>query len=213
MALTFYYGSGSPYAWRVWYALEHKRMPYTFKLLSFDAGDLQTPAFMALNPRGRVPVIVDGDFILYESSAIMEYLEDTAPEAPRLFAADPRARARQRRMIREADAYVGPAMEHMAEAILYPPGGKSSDAEIKKSVDEGRKELGLWDRAMSGEYLAGDLSAADYTLYPFVALMQRFAARQPSPLTENLIGPKLSAWAKRMAALPITQKTRPPHWK
>lgn len=213
MALTFYYGSGSPYAWRVWYALEHKQIPYTFKLLSFDAGDLQTPAFLALNPRGRVPVIVDGDFTLSESSAIVEYLEDSAPNAARLFAADPRTRATQRRMIREADAYVGPAMERMAEAILYPPDGKSSDADIKKAVEEGRKELGLWDRAMSAGYLTGDLSAADYTLYPYVALMLRFAARKPSPLTENLVGPKLSAWAKRMEALPITQKTRPPHWK
>lgn len=213
MAMIFYYGSGSPYAWRVWYALEHKQLPYTFKLLSFDAGDLQTPAFLALNPRGKVPVVVDGDFTLSESSAIMEYLEDSAPNAPRLFAADARSRARQRRMIREADAYVGPAMEHLAEAILYPPDGKTSDTDIKKAADEARKELGLWDRAMSGPYLAGDLSAVDFTLYPYVALIQRFAARKPSPLTADLIGPKLNAWAKRMEALPITQKTRPPHWK
>lgn len=213
MAMTFYYGSGSPYAWRVWYALEHKQIPYTFKLLSFDAGDLQTPAFLALNPRGKVPVIVDGDFTLSESSAIMEYLEDSTPQAARLFAADARSRAKQRRMIREADAYVGPAMEHLAEAILYPPDGKASDADIKKAADAARKELGLWDRAMSGNYLAGDLSAVDFTLYPYVALIQRFAARKPSPLTADLIGSKLSAWAKRMEALPITQKTRPPHWK
>ena len=41
MALTFYYGSGSPFAWKVWLTLEHKQIPYEFRLLSFDRGDLK----------------------------------------------------------------------------------------------------------------------------------------------------------------------------
>ena len=40
MALTFYYGSGSPYGWRVWLALEHKQITYELKTMSFSAGDL-----------------------------------------------------------------------------------------------------------------------------------------------------------------------------
>ena len=44
MSLTFYYGSGSPYAWKVWLVLEHKAIPYEFRLLSFDGGDTKTPA-------------------------------------------------------------------------------------------------------------------------------------------------------------------------
>ena len=43
MALDFYYASGSPYAWRVWLALTYKAIPFDWKLLSFDAGDLQKP--------------------------------------------------------------------------------------------------------------------------------------------------------------------------
>ena len=43
MPLTFYYGSGSPFAWRVWLSLEHKALPYEFKMLSFDAKDTHTP--------------------------------------------------------------------------------------------------------------------------------------------------------------------------
>ena len=53
MALDFYYGSGSPYAWRVWLALEHKQVPYELKLMSFDAGDLEKPAFLAINQRHK----------------------------------------------------------------------------------------------------------------------------------------------------------------
>ena len=66
MALTFYFGSGSPFAWKVWLALEHKGIAYTPKRLSFDADETRKPEFLAINPRGRVPTIVDDGFALYE---------------------------------------------------------------------------------------------------------------------------------------------------
>ena len=62
--LTFYFGSGSPYAWKVWLALEHKKLAYEAKRMSFDSGDLKTAEFTAVNPRQKVPavqnVFVDG---------------------------------------------------------------------------------------------------------------------------------------------------------
>ncbi len=66
MSARFYYGSGSPYAWQVWLALEHRGIPYHRKTLSFDAGDLKAAEFGALNLRRRVPVLVDDDFVLTE---------------------------------------------------------------------------------------------------------------------------------------------------
>ncbi len=106
MALTLYSLSGSPYAWRVWLALEHKGIPYRLRPMSYDAGDFRSPEFAALNPRRRVPVIVEDDgFALYESAAIVEYLEERSQDGARLFSADPRERAIQRRMVREADQY------------------------------------------------------------------------------------------------------------
>src|SRR4029450_1484393 len=101
MALTFYYLSGSPYAWRVWLALEHKGIPYQLRSMSYDAGDFQKPEFAALNPRRRVPVIVEDDgFALYESAPIVEYLDEKSQAGARLFSSDPRERAVQRRMVR-----------------------------------------------------------------------------------------------------------------
>lgn len=79
MSIILYYGSGSPYAWRVQLALEHKALPYERKVLSFSAGDTRKPDFLALNPRHRVPVLVDADFVLYESNAIVEYLDEAYP--------------------------------------------------------------------------------------------------------------------------------------
>ena len=108
MALTLYYGSGSPYAWRAQFALEHKALPYELKVLSFTAGDTRKPEFVALNPRHQVPTLVDGDFVLYESNAIMEYLDEAYPGrgAP-LFPGDAQSRAIVRRL--SSSAKVRPA--------------------------------------------------------------------------------------------------------
>jgi glutathione S-transferase len=57
MSLTLYAGSGSPFVWKVWLALEFKGLEYTLKMLSFSAGDTRTPEFRALNPRGKVPAL------------------------------------------------------------------------------------------------------------------------------------------------------------
>ena len=202
MALDFYYASGSPYAWRVWLALTYKAIPFDWKLLSFDAGDLQKPSFQAINPREKVPAIVDDGFALYESSAILEYLEDRKPE-PRLFSTDRRERAIQRRMIREADAYFAEAMEHLLEAVMEK---KPADPEPM------RAELARWEAALTGDFLAGALSAADFTLYPMAALLERVGKRSQG-MPADLIPPRLDAWMARMAAMDIVQKTRPPHWK
>ena len=77
--IDFYYLSGSPFAWRVWLALEHKDLKYKRINVSFEKGDLRTEPYLALNPRGKAPVIVDGDMAIYESAAILEYLEDKYP--------------------------------------------------------------------------------------------------------------------------------------
>src|ERR1043165_4970003 len=80
--MEIYWGAGSPYAWRVLLAAEIKRIPYESRLLEFSKGALRTPEFLALNPRGKVPVIRDGDFVLAESLAILAYLDRKQPEPP-----------------------------------------------------------------------------------------------------------------------------------
>ncbi len=213
MALTFYYASGSPYAWRVWLALEHKGIPYEMKTLSFDVGDLNKPEFLKLNPRHRVPVIVDDGFVLYESAAIVEYLEDREPGEPRLFSADLHERALQRRMVREADEYCAHAMERLVEVILFTPKEKWSNDNIAAAFGGIKHELAKWEPALAGDYLAGAPSAADFTLYPLVALALRVAKRKPDLPVAELTGPGLGAWVRRMEALPAVRKTWPPHWK
>ena len=145
MSIVLYYGSGSPYAWRVQLALEHKALPYERKVLSFSAGDTRKPEFLALNPRHRVPVLVDGDFVLYESNAIVEYLDEAYPAtgAP-LFPGDVRTRALVRRLIMEVDSYFDDAIDPLTtqafskkpeerdpqEIAEGPPGGHRRDRAV-----------------------------------------------------------------------------------
>ena len=213
MAVTFYYASGSPYAWRVWLALEHKAIAHDFRLMSFDAGDLRKPEFLALNPRHRVPVLVDDGFALSESAAILEYIDERWPAEPRLFDVDIQRRALQRRMVREADGDVADLLEKLAEAILFTAAEKRSAEEIATLAGKLEKELALWEAALSGDYLVGALSAADFTLYPMLALILRMETRYPALAASSLLGSRLRAWSQRMQTLPAVQKTWPPHWK
>jgi glutathione S-transferase len=215
MALTLYYLSGSPYAWRVWLALEHKGIPYQLRSMSYDAGDFQKPEFAALNPRHRVPVIVEENgFALYESAAIVEYLDESSQNGARLFSPDPRQRAVQRRMVREADQYFATSLEHLVEAVLFTPPERRSREKVAAAWEGMRAELALWEGLIEGEWLAGGgLSAADFTLFPEIALGRRIAQRNPGLVEGDLLGPRLQAWMARMEALPVVRKTWPPHWR
>jgi len=82
MSLTFYYGSGSPFAWKVWLTLEHKGIAHEAKRLSFDKEETRSPEFLKVNPRAQVPAILDDGFALAQSNAICEYLEERYPDKP-----------------------------------------------------------------------------------------------------------------------------------
>jgi glutathione S-transferase len=153
MTLTFYYGSGSPYAWRVWFALEHKSLAYDLRTISLSDGDHKKPEFLKYNPRHRVPVIVDGDFSLYESAAILEYLDEQYSSGPPLFPGDAKRRAVIRRLVREADAYVAEAMDPLIDLVLFtkrenwdpqagPECGRIDRAETR-GLDEADRSIAL----------------------------------------------------------------------
>ncbi len=214
MGITLYYGSGSPYAWRAQLALEHKALPYELKVISFSAGDTRKPEFLALNPRHRVPVLVEDDFVLYESSAIVEYLDEAYPGrgAP-LFPGDARTRAIVRRMICEVDEDFDAALDPLTTQAF----SKKPEERDPKVIADSRKalvdELALVSRAMRGDYLAGPLSAADYALYTLLAFVWRSEIKLPDLDADGMLTPQLALWKARIEALPYFDKTIPPHWR
>jgi glutathione S-transferase len=212
---TLYVGSGSPYAWRVWLALEHKALPYDLRVLSFSGGDLKAPEFAAMNPRCKVPVLDDGGFVIYESAAVVDYIADAyANVGAPLFPTDVKARAVARRKIREADEYVAQSMERLVERVLFTPREEWDHDKIAKSRERFLAELAYFENELTGDFLVGELGAADFTLYPLLALALRMESRtKPDLDIAAHIGPRLTAWMRRIEALPFFAKTYPPHWR
>lgn len=214
MALVLHTGSGSPYGWRVHLALGAKGLAHEVRMLSFSAGDTKKPEFTRLNPRKRVPVLVDGDFALYESNAIVEYLDDAYPSSgARLFPGDARMRATVRRLVSEIDAYTDKATDDVIEQVIYTKADARDAAKLEAGRAKVRDELAFVERYLAGDYLVGPLSAADFALYPVLAFLDRCHQREPWFDAAGLYPPALAAWKKRIEALPYFAATWPPHWK
>jgi glutathione S-transferase len=150
-----------------------------------------------------VPTIVDGDFVLYESNAIVEYLDEAYPgRGLALFPGDARRRATVRRIVSEVDSYTTEAVDHVVERLL---GVKPEERDAAK-IDEARRamadEFALLARYLAGDFLAGPLSAADFALYPALGFMDRCHQREPTFDASSLWPPALAAWKKRVEALP-----------
>jgi glutathione S-transferase len=218
MALTFYHGHGSPYSWRVWLALEHLGIPYELKVLSFSEGDTQKPEFVAINPRHQVPTIVDDGFALWESAAIVEFLDERFPAADparRLFPGDVRNRAVIRRFVREFDEYMfNDGLGIVTEEHFFSGDRGPDAARVAKAKDALARELFYAEERVAGPFLCGaSPTAADFALYPNLAYVTRLTARKPELALTQLVGPKVAAWQRRIEALPYYDKTYPPHWR
>lgn len=219
MALEVYWGSGSPYAWRVLLTLEIKQIPYESKRLSFTDEDLKSDEFLSISPRGKVPAIRDGSLTLHESIAIMRYLDEKQAE-PALFGNSAAERAMIWTAIMEILNYIEPHIFSYAGTIFFERVAEKRDEAIqaRQAIE---KELTYLDKLLANhDYLAGDqLSAADIVLYPIIPFISRAATKEN---TEEVSGslrqietnyPAIDVWRKKIEALPGYENTYPPHWK
>jgi glutathione S-transferase len=217
MTLQIYWGSGSPYAWRVLLAAELKRIPYESKLLEFSKGHLKTPEFLALNPRGKVPVIRDGDFVLAESLAILAYLDRKYPDPP-LFGRTPEEAGRIAAAIADFESYTRDPVTTLNRWMF---GDKPRDPSIDDALAKVTPELARFEaRFERSPWVVGDApSAADLAWFPTWRTFLRAAVRaEPRvrelglhPLADHY--PRTAAWIARVEALPGYEKTFPPHWR
>ena len=219
MAIELYWGSGSPFAWRVMLALEVKGLTYESKLLEFSKGEHKTRSYLGLNPRGKVPTLRDGDFVIYESMAIIAYLDRQYPEPP-LFGKTPREAGLIWRTIAECEGYLARAGDKVVRPIFFGKGLENVE-EIRLAAEMVRQELKSLDTALTqSPWLVGDqITAADIAVFPLVQLLLRAAAKEPAepldlgllPLATNY--PALTRWVRQIEALPGYQRTYPPHWR
>jgi glutathione S-transferase len=219
MALELYWGSGSPFAWRVMLSLEVKRLSYQSKLLEFSKGEHKAPGFLKLNPRGKVPVLKDGDLVLYESLAIMAYLDKKYPEPP-LFGISAEETGLIWRTISEVDSYLLETGNKLIRPIFFGKGMDKPD-DIKEAAAAIRQELASIDSQLAhSNWLVGTkISAADISLFPLIQIILRAAGKDVAqPLQLALLPlssmfPNIAAWVKRIEAIPGYERTYPPHWR
>lgn len=225
--MEIYWISGSPNAWRALLAAEIKGLPYESKLLDFSKGETKTPAFLALNPRGKVPVIRDDDFVLYESVPILEYLgsKPGSSEAT-LYGRNPRDAANVRRAISEFESYQREPLAKTSAALLahvgLAPASRALEPKVlEETIAAMRTELDKLEGVASRDaWLAGDrVSAADAAVYPFLRLHLRALEKSDARARELGLAPfearyaKLATWMKRVEGLPGYDRTYPPHWR
>src|ERR1700704_2629874 len=118
LAIDLFWGSGSTYCWRVLLALEHKGLEYRSHPLKFDQEEAQAPQMLAMNPRGRLPVLRDGDYVVFESVAILYFLDRKYPEPP-LFGRSAEEGGVIMRVVCEYQAYAEPSLMQLVAHFLY----------------------------------------------------------------------------------------------
>jgi glutathione S-transferase len=148
------------------------------------------PEILRINPKAQVPVLVDGDLELFDSTQIFEYLEDSV-ERPRLWPEDPKPRARARLLELKSDEIFFPNVVQ-----LFPHNRARDGEEVAKAAMAALDSLyAEFDRELEGkEYLAGPLSYADLAFFP----AQYWAAFIGAPPSKDYR--RLHAWRSRVAA-------------
>lgn len=193
----------STYARRVHIALIEKNIPHEKVLVDMAAGGHRTPEYRKLNPYGRVPTLEEDGFVLFESTAILNYLEATHP-SPALVPADAKGRATVDMHMKLCDLQ----MTRQTGTIIFPkrflPKEKWSAADMAKAKEEIEKHLAILEPQLGGrEFLVGDrYTLADLAYTPFLEFL---------PLMEIAPPPGIAAWSARLLARPSSVATKPAH--
>lgn len=193
--------------------LEEAGIPYELTYVDFSKREQKAPEYVALNPNGRIPTIVDrsnGDFAVFESGAILWYL---AEKYGQFLPSDAKLRSETLQWLMFQMAGVGPMMgQAMYFHRIAAPNGHVEPFSIKRYTDESRRLLEVLDRRLAGrEYLVGEYSIADIATYPW-ARAWPWAKLDISGLSN------LSAWFERVGARPAVRDAlqipgpRPAFW-
>jgi glutathione S-transferase len=176
--------------------LEWIGKPYETQAVARD--ELKQPAYLALNPLGAVPTLVDGDFVLTQSAAILEYLAELNPQV-NLMPDDLRERAEARRWLGFCNADV-----HRTFALIFGAQAYSDDAQVQQQLIEKTSAklvqlFGVADKQLEGkEWLTGTRSVAD----PYLYTLLRWASAKKLPLDGM---DNLKSFKARMEADPAVQ--------
>jgi glutathione S-transferase len=191
-------GPLSMFGAKVEIAAREKAINFELVMVPFDPTRGYEPKHtdvLRINPKRQVPVLIDGDLELFDSTQIFEYLEDLKPR-PALWPAEPAARARARQLELCSDEVYFPHVIRLMELEKTP-----DDQAATAARDAAAQYYRDMERTLAGKkYLAGSYSFADIAFY----MAQLFGARKGAPMT--LETPQLLNWRDRMTARSAVRK-------
>lgn len=191
----------STYARRVHIALIEKNIPFETVPVDMVTREHRSLEYLALNPYGRVPTLTEDDLVLYESCAILQYLEATHPQ-PSLVPEDAKGRAKVDMHLRLCDLQMGLP----AGTIIFPkrfmPKDRWDMSAINTASEQIAKHLKILDAQLAGQdYLVDDrYTLADLAYIPFLEFL---------PLMVNTVPDNVAAWRTRLLARPSSMQTKP----
>jgi glutathione S-transferase/GST-like protein len=192
------YTAATPNGHKVSIALEELGLCYEARVLDLARGEQKEPWYLAINPNGRIPAIVDheaGEFPVFESGAILVWL---AEKTGRLMPADAKGRSRVLQWLMFQMAGVGPMMGQANVFYRYLP--ERIPVAIARYQAEGKRLLAVLDRQLADhEYLAGDYSIADIANFAW-ARTHRWSGIDVSDL------PNLRRWIAAIRARPAVER-------
>jgi glutathione S-transferase len=201
MALKLHYHLLSTYSRRVRIALAEKGIPHELAVVDMPARRHREEPYLSLNPYGRVPTLEEDGYVLYESTAILNYLEATRPSPP-LASADARGRALVDMHMKLCDLQ----LSRHAGTVIFPkrflPKEKWNNAAMADAKSEIEKHLAILDKQLAGKtYLVGEqFSLAEVCYIPFLEFL---------PLMEITPPGAVAAWSANLLARESAQATRP----
>jgi glutathione S-transferase len=201
--MRLYSGPLSLFSRKVEIALHEKNLDFERIEVAFtqiEGYRPKHPDVVAANPKGQVPVLVDDGLTLFDSTVILEYLEDAYP-APPLYPTDPRQKARCRLVETDADEVVFTDVRR----LLYRSEPPLADAERQKARQEegrrGEEGIAVHYRRLDEQLGAKDCLCGVFTVADIAMFMTvHFAVRLNGPRLDGF--PALTAWYQRVGRRP-----------
>lgn len=186
-----------PFGQKVRIALAEKGLTYDLVQVDITKGENRHPDFFRLNPFGRVPVLVDEDTTVYDSTVINEYLEDEYPEPPILAPVGSSAlRARARRLEDFADTSFTPQVGQLM-AELGKPDAERNAERLQRLNQAVERVLDYLNQELAGQqFLATEFSVAEIGFIPRLLVLPNLG------IEAGTNRPNVDAWVKRLLERP-----------
>lgn len=203
-----YWGSGSPYCWRVHIALIEKGIEFESKCLCLQKREHKTEQYLKMNPRGEVPTFVDGDFVVKDSMAILDYIEQKWTDKP-LLPKDLKERSiAVQRTFDILNNFLLSQTSKCVVMLLFKPVEEWNIACLVPKYDAMMKEFAILDSYLEKSEFAGGkmFTFADCVLIPMLGTAARLGFVYEGRFKN------LDRYYKQMLKRESVIKSWPPHW-